>query len=310
MQPVVYRGLQGLEVKGRRRLQEVAFEDILGDLQGQLTEQLNQAEESVPVIQDLDLSQNKLTLEHFESLFVSLGVASARVVRFRLFGCPTLDDQAMQLMAEYFRSDLIPETAPSEMHLSDCAITADGFYHLMSAIEESNLYPRPDERVPNQGWPLYLRLENNYISREAIQEKIDSGLIQVFTKQDGAKRVSLDGPKVNLLAQGSDFRQREGLPPDPEAFFKTVKQLNDSSKRLKAVLKGFKTVKFLWLLVHQLLLRRCNIGSQRGPLDEDRYRLPRGEPKKMEQSETELKSVSWYHLDGNVDTKVETGVLL
>ena len=26
-------------------------------------------------------------------------------------------------------------------HLSDCAITADGFYHLMSAIEESNLCP-------------------------------------------------------------------------------------------------------------------------------------------------------------------------
>ena len=56
-----------------------------------------------------------------------------------------------------------------------------------------------------------------------------------------------------------------------------VKQLNNSSKRLKTALKGFKTVKFLWLLVHQLLLRRCNIGSQRGPLDEDRYRLPRGE---------------------------------
>lgn len=36
-----------------------------------------------------------------------------------------------------------------------------------------------------------------------------------------------------------------------------VKQLNNSSNRLKAVLKGFTTVKFLWLSVHRLLLRRC-----------------------------------------------------
>lgn len=69
------------------------------------------------------------------------------------------------------------------------------------------------------GWPLYLRLENNYISRvrlrwkhcaslkgklpaslhmpqEAIQEKIDSGLIQVFTKQDGPKRSGI--PEVGM----------------------------------------------------------------------------------------------------------------
>ena len=35
-----------------------------------------------------------------------------------------------------------------------------------------------------------------------------------------------------------------------------------------------------------------------------------GEPKKMEQSETELKSVLWYLWMENVDTKVKTGVLL
>lgn len=127
-----------------------------------------------------------------------------------------------------------------------------------------------------------------------------------------------------------------------------VKQLNNSSNRLKAVLKGFTTVKFLWLSVHRLLLRRCLAHSvahltkivtdcheaRFGRIRERRSNgkcpffcwpdliVPEfwniktaefsfeGEPKKMEQSETELKSVSWYPLDGNVDTKVETGVLL
>ncbi|CAL1131142.1 unnamed protein product [Cladocopium goreaui] len=215
-QPVVYYGQNGLEVKGRRRLEDVAFEDILAELQGQLTEQLNQAGSSVPVIQDLDLSQNKLTAEQFENLFVSLGVASARVVRFRLFGCPTLDDQVMLLLAEYLRGNLSKETAPAEMHLSDCAITAEGFKHLMAVIEESDVYPLKDERRPDQGWPLYLRLENNYISNEAIQEKIDSGLIQLFTKQWGAKKGPADGAKVNLLGEDWNFRQRSGKPPSPE----------------------------------------------------------------------------------------------
>lgn len=111
-----------------------------------------------------------------------------------------------------------------------------------------------------------------------------------------------------------------------------VKQLNNGSNRLKAVLKGFTTVKFLWLLVHQLLLRRClahsvahltkivtdcheaRFGRIRercsngkclsfvglissfqnfGTIQTGEFSFE-GEPKKMEQFETELKSVLWY----------------
>ena len=38
-----------------------------------------------------------------------------QVVRFRLFGCPTLDDQVMLQLAEYLRGNLTEETAPAEM---------------------------------------------------------------------------------------------------------------------------------------------------------------------------------------------------
>eukprot|EP00435_Cladocopium_sp_Y103_P013784 s3013_g3.t1 len=266
-QPVVYYGANGLEVKGRRRLEDVAFEDILAELQGQLTEQLNQAGSSVPVIQDLDLSQNKLTADQFENLFVSLGVASARVVRFRLFGCPTFDDQVMLLLAEYLRANLTKETAPAEMHLSDCAITSEGFKHLMSVIEESDVYPLRDERRPDQGWPLYLRLENNYISNEAIQEKIDSGLIQLFTKQWGAKKGPVDGPKVNLLGEDWNFRQRSGKPPSPEA---------SASRQIPIFGTDFSG----WIF-RLAVLRTLLFGSQ---CNEHRCRLLGGKKEKMEQS--------------------------
>ncbi|CAJ1377114.1 unnamed protein product [Effrenium voratum] len=184
---------------------------MLSDLQSRMTDQLNL--NGNPVIQDLDLSQNKLSLEQFESLFISLGVASAKVVRFRLFGCATLDDQVMLLLADYMRG-LTPDTAPAEMHLSDCAISSDGFQSLMSAIDETELYPLV--RHPGEGWPLYLRLENNYISQAAIQERVDAGMMQMFTKQEPAKRAPKGGAKVNLLTgPGYICRQRDA-PSRPE----------------------------------------------------------------------------------------------
>ncbi|CAK9030062.1 unnamed protein product [Durusdinium trenchii] len=215
--PIIYSTPSGLQVKGRRCLERMAFEDVLEDLQKHLTEELNRGGGS-PVIQDLDLAQNMLSLEQFENLFFSLGVASAHVVRFRLFGCPTLDDEAMRIFAEYLRTS---ENAPAEMHLSDCAITTEGFQHLMSAIEETDLYPLVNANVPGEGLPLYLRLENNYIGQEAIQEKIDAGLIQTFDKQQGRRTGHQSGPKVNLLAKDTHFRQKQGPPPTPEALQQT-----------------------------------------------------------------------------------------
>ncbi|CAE7639686.1 unnamed protein product [Symbiodinium sp. CCMP2592] len=178
---------------------------MLDGLQTMLTtllERCGSDANACPVIQELDVSQNRLTLEQFETLFVSMGVAGAKVIRYRMFGCPTLDDQVLQSLANFLSGQMTADTAPWELHLSDCAITTDGFLALMDAIETSDLYPRPSPQNPAKGIPLYLRLENNYIAEDAIQQKVDAGLIQTFTKQMGPQMSFAGGPKVNLLARG------------------------------------------------------------------------------------------------------------
>ncbi|CAE8630398.1 unnamed protein product, partial [Polarella glacialis] len=81
-----------IEIKGRRRLENAkVFEAMLTDLSNRLTSNLNQ--HKTIVIADLDISQNKLTHEQFESLFMTLGVAGVKVQRFRMFGCATLNDE-------------------------------------------------------------------------------------------------------------------------------------------------------------------------------------------------------------------------
>eukprot|EP00913_Durusdinium_trenchii_P022325 g20975.t1 len=68
-------------------------------------------------------------------------------------------------------------------------------------------YPLVNANVPGEGLPLYLRLENNYIGQEAIQEKIDAGLIQTFDKQQGRRTGHQSGPKVNLLAKENGSKE-------------------------------------------------------------------------------------------------------
>jgi len=114
--------------------------------------------------------------------------------------------------------NLTQQTAPTEMHLSDCAITSMGFQFLISAIEETEVYPIPDPNTPGQGTPLYLRLENNFISEVVIQEKVDAGVIKPFTKK-GSKTSALEGGAKILLvvkSEGAGFDQKEGEPPAPE----------------------------------------------------------------------------------------------
>merc|ERR1719203_967552 len=91
-------------------------------------------------IADFDLSQNKISVEQFETVFQTLTNCGAHVLRFRLFGMPTLNDEVMRQFSDYLRL-LTTETAPTEVHLSDCAISTEGWTHLMSAIEETELYP-------------------------------------------------------------------------------------------------------------------------------------------------------------------------
>ncbi|CAE7226884.1 unnamed protein product [Symbiodinium natans] len=174
-----------------------------------------------PVVQELDVSCNMLTIDQFETLFVSMGVAGAKVIRYRMYGCSTLDDQVMLSLANFLSGQVAPEVAPWELHLSDCAITTEGFTSLMDAIETSDLYPRSNPQDPEKGIPLYLRLENNYIAEDVIQQKVDEGLIQTFTKQTSRPKLSFPGgPKVNLLAapDGRSFQQRRKVASSTEGL--------------------------------------------------------------------------------------------
>lgn len=203
----------GIEVRCRRRLDKAgAFEGMLEEL-GKKLQPKAEGEGPALAISDCDLSQNKLAPEQFEALFTQLGAHNARVLRFRLFGCPTLNDEVMRVLSDYLRL-LSPEQAPEEMHLSDCAICTDGFTTFISAIEETELYPL--QPTHGKGKPLYLRLENNYISEAAIQEKVDAGLIRTFNKNQG--RPAAEGAvKINLLCQKvGQYQQKQGDPPAPE----------------------------------------------------------------------------------------------
>ena len=70
-----------------------------------------------------------------------------------------------------------------ELHLSDCAITSDGFNNLMNAVEGNANFPVLilKNGVPMMA-PLYCRLERNYIKVEDIQDKIDTGTLTTFKK--------------------------------------------------------------------------------------------------------------------------------
>lgn len=208
---MVVNTAQGLELKGRRRLGDAGvFESVLEDLMSRIQQQEGGAR-----ISDLDLSQNSLSFDQFEALFTQLGAHNTRVQRFRLFGCPTLNDDVVRVLADYLRL-LTPESAPSEMHLSDCAITTEGWNLLMSVIEETELFPvtGPSGRPA----PLYLRLENNYISEDAIKEKMDAGIVRAFTKTNSWQRPQTDGTvKVNLVVRPDGKpSQKQGEPPAPE----------------------------------------------------------------------------------------------
>jgi len=204
-----------VEVKARRRLQDAAaFEAFVEEIQTTLI-QMKESDANATVA-DFDISQNPTTPEQFEALFNALALAGVRVVRFRLFGCPGLNDEAMTHISNHFSQDLTSETAPTEMHLSDCAITTDGFLMFMSAIEEKEVYPTSILR--GKQIPLYMRIENNYIDEAIIQEKVDAGIIRAFKKGPGVRQDTADpGIKINLVVmkEGS-YQQKTGDPPAPE----------------------------------------------------------------------------------------------
>jgi hypothetical protein len=59
---------------------------------------------------------------------------------------------------------------------------------------------------------LYLRLENNYINKESIEDCMAAGLLQPLNKAKGRSSLQ-DVAKVNLLVTGNGFQQLDGPPP-------------------------------------------------------------------------------------------------
>lgn len=136
------------------------------------------------IIEDLDISRNKLSAERLANLLLVLG-AGTQVVRVRAFGCAGLDDEAMTLLASWLGQSTT-NTAPMELHLSGNGITDTGFKHLVRALAECEAYPCPVGATGTLT-PLYLRLEHNFIHHETIQAAINAGVLATMRKGEGGR---------------------------------------------------------------------------------------------------------------------------
>ena len=153
-----------------------------------------------PAFIDFDVSKNPMPSDQLAALFCTFRTTGVRVEMLRMFGCAFLDDNAMVSLAGWLRT-VTRETAPMELHFSDCAISLKGFVQLLDAIEGNAAFPGQDRT--GRRCPLYLRLENNYIQPEtAIQAKIDEGVITPYMKNSGPIRGSVPSApdaKIKLL---------------------------------------------------------------------------------------------------------------
>eukprot|EP00427_Karlodinium_veneficum_P016026 CAMPEP_0169134950 /NCGR_PEP_ID=MMETSP1015-20121227/40173_1 /TAXON_ID=342587 /ORGANISM="Karlodinium micrum, Strain CCMP2283" /LENGTH=430 /DNA_ID=CAMNT_0009199551 /DNA_START=44 /DNA_END=1336 /DNA_ORIENTATION=+ len=203
-----------LEIQGRRKVSDKA---AATKLEEELTKKLTDLKESGKevVISDLDLSQNHVPAEFFETIFSTVSSQNIPVQRLRLFGIPTMTDEAVVHLAEYLKS--VPaEAAPFELHLSDCALTSVGFTALIEAIEENSAFPCQNPAT-KKTQPLYMRLENNYIEPATMQEKVDAKVIKIFLRDKPLGKIEGE-EKVYLVKKQNQvgFSQKEGEPPSPE----------------------------------------------------------------------------------------------
>eukprot|EP00928_Gymnodinium_smaydae_P044112 TRINITY_DN29449_c0_g4_i1.p1 TRINITY_DN29449_c0_g4~~TRINITY_DN29449_c0_g4_i1.p1 ORF type:complete len:520 (-),score=95.51 TRINITY_DN29449_c0_g4_i1:111-1670(-) len=191
------------------------------------------AEDKVAVFEDFDVSQNKIPAEQLAELFTILADGGVHIERFRAFGIPTLDDEAASIMAGWL-AGVEEENVPYEIHLSDCAITSNGFLELIEALEQNDAFPGIDPKNPSRGkLPLYLRVENNYIDGKDIQEKIDAGVVMACQKKDPLHHSDTVKCRIVVLSHGQGgtgkFQQHEGEPPAPE-MAPPPKRVNDKGK--------------------------------------------------------------------------------
>jgi len=210
--PLIGGPANSLTVKARQKLKTPEQCDAF--LQ-ELNEKFEQHADSTLTFEDIDISQNPIPFEQFTNFFATLQATGCNVQRLRLFGCPTLNDDAVTVLAGWLAT-VAPEAVPLEMHLSDCAITTEGFTILMEAIEQNESFPKTTPHGSTS--PMYVRMENNYISEEAIQERIACGTLTTFTKGwQGGGQLTNPAAKVKLLVRGpGQFQQKQGEPPAPE----------------------------------------------------------------------------------------------
>lgn len=138
------------------------------------------------------------------SYFKSLMDASALVKRLRVFNC-TFGDEVCDKIGEWLGAAGVGEV-PSELHLSDCSMTTEGFQAIMQGIESNENIPQKNEDGENM--PMYIRVERNYIENPAIQEKVDEGTIILIGKQAKAREHDGQTAKVKLLVM-DDWNLRQ-----------------------------------------------------------------------------------------------------
>lgn len=98
-----------------------------------------------------------------------------------------------------------------ELHLSDCATTETGFRDLAKVRSENALLPALDPRNANYRFPLYIRLERNFIAASAIQEAVGLGVITTMRKSDGIRHTITHKARL-LLRENGKFVQMTGEP--------------------------------------------------------------------------------------------------
>merc|ERR1719223_2186741 len=153
-------------------------------------------------VSGLDVSENPLSVHHWKMLFEVFASTGVRIERMRFFGCPTMDDEVVGILADYLEH-LGFESLPLELHLSHCNITTKGFCRLVDSIKANPAFPYIHPRT-EQPLPLYLRLEKNYIDQAAIISYMETRTLQALKKF--GKRWSVKPPqpdtKIRLLMRG------------------------------------------------------------------------------------------------------------
>ena len=174
------------------------------------------AANKVVVFEDFDISRTSFATNALKRILSTLVNENVHVERLRAFRITTLDDEVCSALASWLQTVSYTNT-PFEIHLSDCAISNKGFQCIMEALEHNDAFPSFDSRFSSKV-PMYLRLENNYIDPDMIQEKVDSGVLTTTHKRDHSH--NNDWARARLLIRKCrgkvDYKQIKGKPPKPQ----------------------------------------------------------------------------------------------